>query len=252
MIQSRAPTELVIERNGVPVKVLMTLLVGAASLFFGAMALLISHSSLLDCTGNLQCIHVEKYPLGFEQREPVAKFESAETEWDPGGRQMAVKLVLNHADGTTTEYQGVGTNGERAQSVAAAINKFIKEPKERQRFALRDGSIAGGIFMALLALVAMSVVPYFFSKMRFRSAQGVLALSIERWPIRPRRFRWPIDQVAGLRLHRTVMMQQEFYKVVMDVGDEAVDLGLGFRSPQHAEKKLAEINSWLNGARATA
>lgn len=248
MVSQSIGREFVVERHSMTAKMMMSTLVGAAIIFFVAMAILISHSSLLECSNNLQCTHIERYPFGIERREALKEMVSAETQWAPGGQQMAVKLVLNHADGSTTDYQGVGTNGEHAQKVARALNAFISAPEATAQFALRAGSVGASILMAALALLGALAVPYFFSKLRLQLHGNVLGAVIERWPIAPRRFQWTLGQPVTLRLERKVSLDQEFFLVMLVVGSQTIDLGLAFRNAPAAQKRLAEINTWLQTA----
>ena len=250
-----APSEsrdVVIDRNGALVKVLKTLLVGGGAAFFLSMAVLVCHHSSLVCDAELNCTHLETYPFGIERGQALTTISAAETLWDPGGRQMAIKLALNHTDGSTTEYQGVGKNGERAQKVAAAINAFINAPSAPQTFALREGSIGVGVFLVLMALLGLCALPYVFSKIRLRAEGGVLSVIIERRPLPPRKLQSPLQRVAGLTLHRMTMMDQEFFNVTMAlVGGDSVDLGLRFRSAEQAQQRLKEMDAWLERRRAS-
>ena len=83
--------------------------------FFGTMAVVFSHDSSLECLAASGCTHVERYPLGIVVRTALAPIKKAEVQWDTGGRTRALKLVLRHADGTRTDFPGVGKNGDRAE-----------------------------------------------------------------------------------------------------------------------------------------
>lgn len=179
--------EFVFPRYGLPARAIMTVMLGGLGVFFAAMAVLVSHDSELSCEPSGACTHIERYPFGIEQREPVAKIASADVEWSPGGRSKALKLVLTHEDGTFTDYQGVGTNGERAERTAKAINAYLHEPKSAT-FALREGSLPVAIFLGLLALGAFVLVPSFFTRIRLRRTMQRVQVTIGRWPASRREF----------------------------------------------------------------
>jgi len=179
--------EFVFPRYGLPAKAIMTVMLGAAGVFFATMAVLVSHDSELSCEPGGACTHIERYPFGIEQRAPVAKIASADVEWSPGGRSKALKLVLTHEDGSFTDYQGVGTNGERAERTAKAINAYLHEPK-RVTFALREGSLPVAIFLAVLAFGAFVLVPSFFTRVRLTRPSQRVQVRIGRWPASRREF----------------------------------------------------------------
>ncbi len=180
--------EFVFPRYGLPARALMTLMLGGVGVFFATMAVLVSHDSELRCEPGGACTHLERYPFGVEQREPVAKIASAGVEWSPGGRTKALKLVLTHEDGSFTDYQGVGKNGERAERTAKAINAYLQDPARGATFALREGSLPVAVFLAVLAVGAFVLVPSFFARIRLRRPEQRVQVSIGRWPAPRREF----------------------------------------------------------------
>jgi hypothetical protein len=237
---------LVRARHGLVVRVLMTTLLVGMSSFFGAMAVLVSHDSALVCRDGTTCQHVERYPFGVVNTTPLAPLQRADVKWDTGGRAVALKLVLRHADGQTTEYQGVGKNGDRAEDTAAALNAWLSKGQGEQSFALREGSWAAALFLALLAVLGVSFVAFFFSRVRVtRTDQGV-EFTVERWPARPRRLRLPLGEEARVVVDTRVVRDQWFFSLWLERGaGPRFELGLDFRTPEAAAREQDVVAALL-------
>lgn len=236
---------LVRARHALVVRVLMTALIVGASSFFVAMAVLVSHDSALVCREH-SCQHVERYPFGVVSTAPLAPIQRAEVKWSPGGRARALELVLRHPDGLTTEYQGVGKNGERAEDTAAALNEWLSTGGGERSFALREGSWVAAFFLAFLALVGLVLVPYFFSRVRVtRTGEGV-EFTVERWPARPRRLRLPLGEQARVVVDTRVVRDQWFFSLWLErAGGPRFELGLDFRTPEAAEREQEVVAALL-------
>lgn len=236
------------DRNGFWVKASMSVLLLGMAAFMTTMSVLIVHDSSLICTQEGNCVHVENYPLGIIKQTRLPRISSVNTQWDPGGRVMAIKLVLAHEDGTLTEYRGVGKNGERAQAVAAKLNAFIEQPRGKAEFPLREGSVAASVFLLLLGLLALLCLPYFFSKVRLRVLDEELVVRVERWPVPPRLIRVSLPRVRGFDVRHLVMpLEQHFYQVglLVDGVPVPIDLGMAFRTVAQAQERVACLNAWL-------
>lgn len=232
---------LVRSRQGVVARVVMTVLMLVAATFFAAMAVLVSHDSALECQTPRSCRHVERYPFGIVNAQALPAIERAHVKWSPGGRAAALKLVLRHEDGTTSEYQGVGKNGERAEDTAERISEYLLMRgglDETKSFALREGSLPVAIFLAVLALTALVLLPYFFARVRLvRSAQTV-EIIIERWPALPRRHTVAVGEPVRVLIEERVATEQKFYSLHLERSDRpSVDLGLSFRSLDAATRE---------------
>lgn len=233
-------------RNAVIAKIVASILLLSLGAFFVPMAVLISHASELKCE-QARCVHIERYPGGIVQESPVPHVKHADTEWDPGGRSKALKLVLEHEDGSTTEYQGVGKNGDRAQRTARAINSYLADPAGAKTFQLREGSLLAAGFMLLLALVCWAFVPSFFSKVRLRTSATAMQVTIGRWPAPRRVYSVPLDELQGFALLRSVANEQEFFTLCARQSGrkEGIELGMRFHLQSSAERRMAELNDWL-------
>lgn len=234
---------LVRARYGWPVKALMLAMLLGMSGFFGAMAVLVSHESSLECQASSGCTHVERYPLGIVVRTPLAPIKKAEVQWDTGGRSRALKLVLRHADGTRTDFQGVGKNGERAEDTANELNAVLQSnPATDRTFPLREGSLPFALFLALLAITGLVLIPHYFSKVRLsRSAAGI-TVTIERWPAKARRHLIPAAELARVGLKQSTANEEQFFTVQLErTSGPAIDLGIAFRNPERASEEQALV-----------
>lgn len=234
-------------RNSLFIRVFMTVMLLGVCAFFAAMAVLISHHSELRCEPDLHCVHIERYPLGIVQKEAIPRVQSAETQWSPGGRVMAIRLILNHQDGSMSEYQGVGKNGERAQRVAKELNAFLLAPGHEQVFKLREGSLPAAIFLGLLTLGGLVLLPFFFTKVRLTTTDTNVLMKIGRWPARSHRYSVPLDQFKEFSLRRSIVMEQALFTVCADqVGRPfGFDLGMSFRNQEQALQRITELDEWL-------
>jgi DNA-binding transcriptional regulator YdaS (Cro superfamily) len=233
-------------RHGLGVRVLMTLMLLGLATFIGTMAVLVSHDSALVCEPGARCRHVERYPFGVVSEHAVAPIERADVKWDTGGRAAALKVVLQHLDGTKTEYQGVGKNGERAEDTAAAINAYLARSEGAQTFALREGSLPVAVFMALLALTSLVLVPYFFSRVRVVRSPEATEITVERWPAPPARL--SVQRGAATRvviIERIVNGQQFFTLFLAREGAPNFDLGLAARTAERAEQARDVVDAAL-------
>lgn len=227
---------LVRARYGRPVQALMVAMLLGLSGFFGTMAVLVSHDSSLECQASSGCTHVERYPLGLGVRTPLAPIKKAEVQWDTGGRSRALKLVLRHADGTRTDFQGVGKNGERAEDTANELNAMLQSnPATDRTFLLREGSLPFALFLALLAIAALVLSPHFFSKVRLSRSPAGITVAIGRWPAKARRHLIPPGDLAQVGLKQSIANGEQFYTVQLErPSGPAIELGIAFRSAERA------------------
>jgi hypothetical protein len=237
---------LVRARHGLGVRVVMTCLIFGLATFLFSMAVLVSHDSALECQPRAACAHVERYPLGVVNETPLAAIQRADVRWDTGGRAAALKLVLRHADGTSTEYQGVGKNGERAEDTALAINTWLAKRETGKIFALRQGSVPVAVFLALLSLVGLGLIPYFFSKLRVARSLAAMEITIERWPAPPRRHSLRQGEGARVTVRERVVNGQPFFSLWLErASAPGVELGLSFRTPERAIAEQETISQLL-------
>ena len=221
-------------------------LLASGAIFFSAMALLALHDSSIRCTGRSQCTHVETYPFGIERKEDLAEIVGAETQWSPGGRTMAITLVLTHAGGMTTEYEGVGRNGARAQKVAAALNQFIQQPQDAATFSLREGSMAAGVFLIFLTACSLLLMSSIASKLIIEIRQGEVVMTVQRWPRPPRVHQFALAGLKGFVLRPIVSTAMQTFRVDLVHNDgSGADVGMAFGNAQAAEVRVAELNAWL-------
>lgn len=232
-------------RNGLVVRVLMTAMLLGVSTFFATMAVLVSHDSALVCERGAQCRHVERYPFGVVREHAMAPISRASVKWDTGGRTAALKVVVQHVDGTKTEYQGVGKNGERAEDTAAAINAYLARSEGAQTFALREGSLPVAVFLALLAMLGLVLVTYFFSRVRVVRSDEATEITVERWPAAPRRLTVRRGTGRVVINQRLVNDQQFFSLVLAREGVPNFDLGLSFRTVERAEQERTALAAAL-------
>jgi hypothetical protein len=228
----------------------MTLLLVAGAGFFGCMGVLVSHESELRCGTDAVCTHVERYPFGLTKTTPLPRLRRADMVLgENSSRRRAYHLALDFADGTHTEYQGVGTNGERAQATARALNDFLEHPTAAQTVHLRDNSMPVAVMLWVLALAALGLLPFFFMKVRLTRTRDQVELVVGRWPARPRRLVVPASQRLGFGLTQRVVNGERLLTVVARVeGQEAgFDLGSSFRSDARAQARLAELEAWRTG-----
>ncbi len=241
-----ASAELSIRRFGTGQRIAGTLLLAAGVIFFGVMASLVSHESELRCDTPGECMHVERYPFGIENAKAMPEISRALTRWSPGSRSMAIKLVLTHRDGTESEYHGVGTNGDRAQAVAEAINASLENAEAPRVFHLRDRSIPMALMMLLMALSCLVLCAAPFSMVHLRVYNGVLSALVQHRPMRSRECHVPLAGVRGTTLTQLASMNVVAFKVCLDVVDGApFDLGLSASSEVAARAKAAEVDAWL-------
>lgn len=227
-------------RYGRLAQVVMTVVLTGMAVFFTTMAVLVSHESELSCEGP-SCSHIERYPFGVVQRQSLPKIANADVEWSTGGRSRALKLVLRHEDGSFTEYQGVGKNGERAERTARAINAFLASPSEPQTHPLREGSLPFAVLLFVLALGGLLLVPTFFTRVRLERAGSQLQVHIGRWPARARALHLevPAAGFAG-RLIPGASPEQTFFGVEV----AGVELGMRFHSEAATQARVDALNQW--------
>lgn len=242
-----APSERFEWRNHSRVaRVVLPALSLAALGFMWTMAVLISKDTELHCDGP-SCEHVEHFPFGITTRARVAPVTRARTEWGTG-RSAAIELVLESATGTTTTYPGVGTNGDRAEATAAAINQFLETGPRQATFELRRGSTPAAAFMLLLGLAfALAVAPLPFQRLRFEWT-GRLVVRRPRWPVPAARFE--LDG-AQLRLGRSTvqsvngLVRHEAWATDR-AGGEPKLLG-AFTSERELNEFMDALRGWLSG-----
>jgi hypothetical protein len=229
-------------RYGVVVRVLMTtMLVGLAG-FFSAMSVLVSHESFLACTAPDACAHVERYPFGVVQSKPLSPVKRADVRWSTGGRSAALKLVLDHADGVRTEYPGVGTNGERAEDVADAVNAYLGGAQGAKEFQLRERSLPVAAFLLVLALVGLVLTPHFFTRVRLERTPSCLEVRVGRWPAKTRLEVVPLTELGAVAIIERVVNGQPFFGLVLERrAGPPVDLGLSFRSDDAARAEAGLV-----------
>lgn len=233
-------------RNGLPVRIAMTVVLLAGIGFFVAMMVLVSHHEELRCEPDARCVHVEHYPFGIDLFDALPKVTKAEVRWDVGGRSMALRLVLRHDDGSKSEYQGVGKNGDRAEETAQAINAFLANPSGEKAFPLRDGSIPVAIFLGVLALAGALLLPAFFTRVRLAREGNIITVVVGRWPARRRLIELPADAV-GFSAQPVRVNGEPFFSVCAFRTDcEAViELGVLSRFEKVANKRVEELRAWL-------
>ncbi len=230
----------------VGVRVFLFGLLASGAIFFSAMAVLASHDSSIRCTGRSQCTHVETYPFGMERKEDLAEIVGADTQWSPGGRTMAIKLVLTHVGGVTTEYQGVGRNGVRAQKVAAALNQFIQQPQGAGTFSLREGSMVASAFLVFLTACSLLLISSIASKLIIERREGAVVMTVQRWPRPPRVHQFARAGLMGFVLRPIVSAGMQTFRVDLVHNDgSGADVGMAFGNAQAAEVRVAELNAWL-------
>ena len=233
-------------RYGRLAQALMLAMLLGMSTFFGAMAVLVSHDSRLECQVGEGCTHVEQYPFGIVKRAALAPIVKAEVQWDTGGRSRALKLVLRHADKTRTDYQGVGKNGERAEDTANDLNDFLATGASDRTFPLREGSIPMALFLVVLAVVGLVLVPHFFSKVRVTRSHAAITVTIERWPAMPKRHSVPLAELAGVGIKETSVNGEHFFTLQLErTSGLAIELGLAFRTPEKAVAEQALVSQGL-------
>lgn len=230
--------DFVFPRYSILAKAIMTPVLVAMSVFMASMAVLVSHDSELSCAPGGTCTHVERYPFGIEQRTPLAKVASADVEWSPGGRSKALKLVLTHEDGSFTDYQGVGKNGERAERTAKAINAYLREPARAATFALREGSLPAAMFLVVLALGALVFVPSFFARIRLRRPAQRVEVIIGRWPAPRRELEL---EPTGFTVRPIVNAVDGRVSFAVESGGQ--DLGMNFFTEKAARARADVLNA---------
>lgn len=235
-------------RYGRPVQALMFALLLGMSVFLAMMAVLVSHDSFLECQARAGCTHVERYPFGIVRRTPLPPIVKAEVQWDTGGRSRALKLVLRHGDGTRTDYQGVGQNGNRAEDTANDLNGFLANDAAPERtFPLREGSMPVALFLAVLATIGLVLISHFFSKVRLARSDTALTVTIERWPAKPRRDSVPLSELAGVGIKESIVNGQYFFTLHLErTAGLPVDLGLSFRTPESSAAEQAVVTKALS------
>jgi hypothetical protein len=239
--------DLQFQRIGLVGRVLMPVLLVGMSGFFATMAVLVAHDSELDCDGDGQCVHVERYPFGFVEQTPLLPVKNAEVALDPGGRAMALKLVLNHQDGSSSEYQGVGRLGDRAERVAKELNAYLMAPRRPQTFLLRTGSMPVAIFLAVLTVLGLFLLPSCFTKVRLHLSEGILRVTVGRWPARRREHRLAIAELKGFGVRVVVepIKRVVFHNVEAVTAPGAwVDIGMSFHTEAGARQRADALNDW--------
>lgn len=245
MTVSASPERLDLPRYTVGVRLFMLALLGGLAALFVGLTPLALHSSELRCAAPGQCVHVERYPLGFDRTAPVKAVTNADAleVRERGG--PSVRLRLHHADGIVTEYLGVGARGERAAAVADALVRWLAAPAPgEQRFELRDGSaVMAGLLLAL-ALVALGLAPHFFTRVQLARSDAALTVRIGRWPAPARAVSLSLASLRAIAVQRQRANEQAFFAVVAEVeGAAPVALGWSFRSEAAAEARAAEVRA---------
>jgi hypothetical protein len=239
-------------RNAPVAQAAMTVMLLAMAVFSSWMAVISSHSSELTCDGELRCVHVERYPFGLTRQTALPPITVAVKAWDGGGRTTAIKLVLHHADETSSEYQGVGTNGNRVEAVAKAINAFLKNPSAEQVFPLREASVAFAMFAALMAFCSLVLLPYFFTKVDITMTANNIEFVVGRWPARRSRFSCPWPAFQGFCVMTRTVGPQELHTIgakvdrnALPVQGDTIDLGIAFGSKIAAEQRVEQLQTWV-------
>lgn len=235
-------------RYGPIAQVVMTVMLLAGAVFMGSMAVLVSHDSALECQGLTACQHVERYPLGIVNTSTLGPIERAEARWSPGGRAAALKLVVRHSDGTSSEYKGVGKNGERAEDTADAINAYLAGEGGTASFALREGSVPVAIFLALLAVGLLVLAPHFFTRVRLRREGRGFEISIGRWPAMPHRIEVPGGQAVAVGFDESIVNGNRFFMMWIEVAEaQRIQLGISVRSAEAAAREHETFSAFFHG-----
>ena len=227
--------------------VLVLLLVGGCG-FLVAMGVFVSQASELSCReGTERCVRRTHYPLGISFEEPVAAFQRVSVRQKSGRRGTSLDLTLHHADGTATEYPGVGTNGDRAAATAEAIERYMAAPGSEERiFALRSGSRPLGIGMLVLGLLGLVLLPGIFNSVIFTRQADQIAIRIERRPRRAEEVVVTVADAEGVRAVWKRVGTQEVCVLLFVVRERPpIELGIGFHREDHAQARARALEEEL-------
>lgn len=156
--------------------------------------------------------------------------------------------MLWHTGGATTEYQGVGKSGDRAEATADALNAYLAAGDAKQTFALREGSLPVAAGLALVALLGLVCISYFFSKLRVARSPAALEITIERWPAPPQRHTLRHDAAPRVTVRERTVNDQQFFSLWLEpASGPGVDLGLSFRTAARAAAEQETISQLLRG-----
>lgn len=229
----------------------LVVLVAGMSAFLMVMGVFVSQNNELVCTAQpVTCERVETYPFGVEIRTALGSFEHASTRVKQGRRGgTSLDVVLHHADGTETEFSGVGKSGARAVETVEVLNAFIAaSPSNRAPIAvqLRSGSIAMSIILLLLGLGALVFLPSAFSRVTFKSLGEQVQIRIGRWPIPATEHVVPCAALGPLEVRLVGTGRQMRYQLFVLVENaEAVDLRIASAAESGVRKKLSEVEAIL-------
>lgn len=241
-----------IPKNAPGVRAFLTLLLLAAGGFFVVMGVLSSHRSALTCTASpVRCAHHESYPLGVVFDTELAPFSRVGLREKSGQRGTSLNLTLHHDDGSSTEYPGVGTNGDRAAEVAEQLNAFLVRPSAEATFDLRSGSIPLAVFLLLLGFGALLLVPSIFNAVKITCRGDRVTLGVGRHPLPARTHEIALADMGPIQLRPRVLAGRATFALELMVRDrEPIDLGITLADEPAARSKAAEIEAKLAPLRA--
>lgn len=228
-------------------RIVVTLVIVCTSVFCVVMGIFMTQSSELTCTnGTDYCLRQTLYPFGISFQEPVPAFQrvSLRTVHDKHGTSL--DLILHHADGTATDYSGVGKNGDRAARTMQAIEAYMASPQGTRSFPLRSGSTPLGAMAIALGLLLLLAVFPFFNNVYFTRRGDELVVRVERRPLAAREVVVPVASVETVQVISKTSAGQTVFAVTLCVRDrEPIDLGLGGRSWGYARMRAQALGEQL-------
>ena len=262
-VDPAAPPALSFHRFGPVKRWLLTALVVGCAAFFSVMTGLTSVDSWLRCERAgpaARCALHEDYPGGVARTTPLPPLRDARAEVrhtrGRGGVRRHLVLVLDAADGTTTEYPGVGKSGARAEGVAAGVSAFLQgEEAGPRRWRLRESSYAATLLMAACALGALFTVPIWFRRVRvaFDPRERAVRVRIGRWPARAREWSLPLADIARAERATAQDSNGELYSARLVLRDGACpgdgDVGLMHRRAAGADAVVRALDGALGAWR---
>jgi hypothetical protein len=256
---------LVLWRNGAVVRALLTALLLVAAVFICALAVLMSGDQWLECVrqrpGLAACVLRERYPLGVVQEASLPPVVGTRTERRVPRNYRErphMVVILEHEGLPATEHPGVGKLGERADPVAGELSAFLGgegEPTRAWHFR-EAGPRALSFGMFAVGLLVLVLVPSFFQRVRvsYDADRGEVNVRTGRWPLAPRRWTCPLDNIDCVQLSETTNPTGVFYGVRLQPGPssgaEPCELGTQsrLRAPMEALARQLDdaLAAWRN------
>lgn len=247
------PRQLVVHRNGRAARIAGSALILASAAGALIFAELTFRSTDLRCEppagGAARCALVERWPAIPARVTPLSPVTDVRTRAEAGRRGSGhVVLLLEHADLTVSEHQGVGALGDRAETVALRMRAHLSAGQSSETFALRQASPAFGVALLIVFLgMPLALLPGLFAKVRFVDGT-TQSVRVGRGLLPARRLTWARDDPPQLAVRARVVGGTEIGTFHLVRGETVFDLGLARPDPDSREALARQIRRFAGSA----